>query len=158
MQTNLDEELDNNYPQDCTCDRCQRACRRRVGWFLPGEPEKAASFLGMELQEFFNKYLAVDWFEGDDENIFVIAPSTTEISPGGMFSEEPEGKCVFFSDEGRCNIHEAKPYECKRAACDNQTNIEPNRVIISRHELIARKWIPHRNQIDQLLSKEAKNG
>lgn len=160
MQTNTDDEPDKNYPQDCACSGCQSACMRRVGWFLPGEPEQAANLLDMPLTEFFDKYLAIDWFERkeDEEDIFIIAPATIEISPGGMFSEDPHGRCVFFSDEGKCKIHEAKPYECKRSPCQQADGKESKKAIIERHQLIARKWIPHRKQIDNLLSKGALNG
>ena len=65
--------------ESCTCGYCRDGCTRKPGWFLPGEAEKAAGFMGMTLPDFFRAYLAVDWWV-DDPDIFVLSPSIRAIA------------------------------------------------------------------------------
>lgn len=45
----------------CKCESCQAACRQKPGWFLPGEAERVAEYLGISLEDLFRTKLAVDW-------------------------------------------------------------------------------------------------
>ena len=95
---------------ECDCKLCQGACTVRPGWFKPGEAEKAAKLLNMTLQEFFDKFCAVDYME-KDENIYLIAPALVGENTGNMYPADPRGECIFYKD-GKCKIHHAKPFEC----------------------------------------------
>ena len=95
----------------CQCPTCVSACRSRPGWFLPGEAEKAAELKGMAFVDFFKRYLGIDWWEGT-ENVLLLAPAICEMLPGTRYPEDPRGACVFLVD-GKCDIHEAKPFECR---------------------------------------------
>ncbi len=98
----------------CACPVCTSACTYRPGWFAPGEVAKAAALLGLSEQDFFDRYLGVDFWLPDDsrnEEIAVLAPATTHGVPGQEYPYDPRGCCVFFHD-GRCQIHAAKPVEC----------------------------------------------
>lgn len=54
---------------DCNCTRCASLCVGRPGIFAPGEATRAAAELGMTLQEFFDKYLTVNWWsDTSDDN------------------------------------------------------------------------------------------
>lgn len=132
---------------ECQCETCQSYCTNCPGWFAPGEAEKAAAYLKMPLQEFFSKYLGVNWWV-DDEDIFLLAPATTRMQPGNEYPSNPRGQCVFF-EAGRCKIHPVKPKEC---ACVSHasTREEASQV----HEGIAMEWRAHQAQITELLGRE----
>lgn len=104
----------------CACAACVKACETNPGWFAPGEAEKAADLLGMGFAEFRDKFLVREYWVG---GAHVYAPRRT-CQPEGFvvarwsdnFMEAP---CVFLTEEKRCRIHSAKPFECREtASCD----------------------------------------
>ena len=120
--------------KSCTCKHCIECCYYKPGWFLPGEAEKVAAYLGLSVQETFDKYLAVDYwerYEDDRGNILVLSPATTIMEPGTMYPSAPCGQCIFLRDN-RCSIHEVKPYECRQT-----THLKDQ---ISYHEKVAFSW------------------
>lgn len=140
---------------ECTCERCQDACRRKPGWFLPSEAENLAELMGMTLKDLFDKYLGVDWYVGFPD-VFVLSPAVCSMSTGGMFSGDPQGICVFFNQAtGKCAAHsEHKPIECKIYHHDDEL-----RKRTPTHEDVARAWNTKENQqqIRDLLGEEPKS-
>lgn len=135
---------------DCSCSNCQNACKRKPGWFKPGEVEKVATFLGISLQELFSDYLAIDYWAG--ESIFILAPATKTLTgglPGQMYTYFGKGECVFFKD-GKCSIHEVKPFECKELLHDSME------ISQQRHEDVAMFWKSDQSQIKELYGKNPK--
>lgn len=128
-----------------TCEWCRDGCTAKPGWFLPGEAEVAASFMGMTLPEFFRAYLAVDWWE-DTPNIFLLSPAIAGGETGAEFPGDPRGSCVFYKDE-RCQIHPVKPRECREMWCGDRTGP-------SIHGDVAAAWAGHQDQIAELLGRE----
>jgi Fe-S-cluster containining protein len=128
-----------------TCERCRYGCTHKPGWFLPGEAEKAAEFMGMTLPEFFAAHLAVDWWESEPD-IFLLSPALRGEEAGTEFPAEPRGTCAFY-EEGRCRIHPVKPRECRDALC---TDTGPSSV----HEDTAMAWKDHQGQVAELLGRE----
>ena len=138
-------------PQSGTCATCRSGCTHKPGWFLPGEAEKAAELLGVPFAEFFATYLAVDWWEADsriDETVFVLSPAIVGEETGTEFPGDPRGSCVFYKDE-RCQIHAAKPFECRARWCGD---LGPSTV----HLDTAGEWNApeHQGQIRDLLGRE----
>ena len=131
---------------ECTCEGCKNACSYVPGWFMPGEAEKAAEHLDLSLEEFFNKYLGVNWWE-DEEDIFVLAPAIIGEKTGSEYPGDPKGKCIFFNDKELCDIHVVKPFECAELIC-NDTKIN------ERHEAVAIAWKNHQKQIVELLGRQ----
>jgi hypothetical protein len=89
---------------NCKCNVCQSACKKRPGWFAPGEVAKAAELMGMTPKEFFDKYICVDFYFNTDDpekSIFVLTPATNRAEPGKEYPFNPHGTCVFFKD-GLC--------------------------------------------------------
>ena len=123
---------------ECKCDSCKSACQFKPGWFIPGEVKKAAKFMKLSEKEFFDKYLGIDFWVGEDE-IFVLAPATLSMSPGEVYPYNPKGQCIFFKD-GLCEIHEVKPFECRELNC-NDLNVTE-----SRHEKVSQLWNTKENQ------------
>jgi Fe-S-cluster containining protein len=108
--------------QSCTCEKCVAACKYKPGWFKPGEMEKAAQLLGITPKEFFDKYLHVEYWEGDEQSgnkdVFILAPIPLSCEPGIMADYRvATGTCIFLKD-GKCSIHFAKPYECREMIHD----------------------------------------
>jgi Fe-S-cluster containining protein len=108
---------------ECDSEKCQRACRNYPGEFRPGEAERVAEFLGMSLQDLFNQYLGVNWWEGyGGENVFMLAPVSHAMTAGQEWPSTPRrGACVFLKS-GRCSIHPVKPYACAHGnPCQNKS-------------------------------------
>lgn len=102
-------------PIECTCETCQGYCQNRPGMFAPGEAERAAELLGMTLAELFVQRLVVDYWVPDrstPEPIYLLAPARVHAAAGDLAPAEPHGVCTFYR-EGRCQIHGAKPLECR---------------------------------------------
>lgn len=139
-----------NY-NSCSCNTCKNACRCKPGWFKPEEVEIAAKFMGLDVKTFFNKYLAVDWWENGND-IFILAPAIIGYE-GKMYPAEPRGKCIFFKDE-KCIIHSVHPYECKEYT-HNCKNIE----IQNRHKEVSKLWDKEEYQewIEELLRHKPKS-
>ena len=130
---------------ECSCDKCVAACKKKPGWFLPEEVKPAADSLGLTEKEFFDRYLAVDYFLGEEEKS-VISPATKTMNPGDVFPFNPIGECIFLED-GKCKIHSEKPYECK---IYDHRNLVPK----DTHKKVAESWIPHKLKIAELLGRE----
>jgi len=126
---------------ECVCKSCVGACSVKPGWFMPGEVEKAAAFLHMTAQDFFDKYLAVDYWTSEENPTFILSPAIVGIEPGEMYPMNPHGQCVFFKDD-RCSIHPVKPFECRELACnDTRATTQP------RHDAVAEAWKGHQKEV-----------
>lgn len=147
--------------QSCSCTECKDLCKRIPGWFkAPKEVKETAKFFNLSPKEFFNKYLVVGMWhgwgytneentEGELEDINILAPSTITYTSGRVSMFLKKDTCIFYK-EGRCEIHEVKPFECgMHKACDE----ENTKVKV---EEIAKEWGKLENQdfIRSLLSKE----
>ena len=137
---------DKGTVDSCQCAACRNACGHKPGWFLPGEAESAAATMNMTLKQFFDTYLAVDWWQGRP-NTFVLAPAIRGYE-GGMYPAKPTGACVLFKD-GLCTIHGQHPHEC-RAHLHTDTHAQ----VKVRHEQVAAAWAGHQRQITELLGHE----
>lgn len=104
--------------ESCSCDSCENACKHKPGWFGPGEAEKAAELMRMTLEDFFVKFLIVDWNEnnetGETKEVFVLSPGIKGKPTGEEAPSFLVGECVFYNaDSGQCRVHAAKPFECR---------------------------------------------
>ena len=133
---------------ECSCHRCISACHHKPGWFEPGEAEKAAKLMGMKFKDFFDKYLGVDWWEESPKPIFLLAPATMVMTAGAEYPGNPEGACVFLKND-RCQIHAAKPRECR----ETFHNTSDTRSMAMRIDIV-RKWRTRQEQPRKLLGRE----
>jgi len=137
---------------ECKCSICVSYCKSQPGWFLPGEAEKAAEFMDLTLQEFFDRYLGVNWWVGDhtdgEADAFVLAPAITVMQPGEEYPAMPKGVCIFLK-EGLCQIHGAKPYECAETMHD-----DGNELSTSRRKKMVVAWKENQAQISELLKRD----
>jgi hypothetical protein len=138
----------NGCRLSCDCNVCKGVCMIKPGWFKPGEVEKVSDFLGITMQELFDEYLAVDWYQNKGDEIFVLSPATSNCQTGEMFPFNPKGRCVFF-DNGKCKIHSFAPYECREYYHD-QTHLE----CINRHKEVAKMWVDKKEYLGNLLGFE----
>lgn len=134
----------------CTCDKCVGACRSKPGWFLPGEPEILANYLGISLKDLFTTSLIVDWWVGniDEPDIFLLAPATTISGAGKEAPYNPMGQCIFLDSNNRCRIYPARPHECSQ-----YIHTQNNSEIDDRHKATAWAWQKHQEQIENLLGR-----
>ncbi len=131
---------------ECSCPDCQGACKNVPGWFLPGEADSLAAAMGIPLQQLFDEKLSVNWWVEDDEckESFVLSPAIVGSPAGEEFPGNPHGTCIFFRD-GRCAVHTlGKPHECAALTHDGK----------AIHADVARAWLPHQQQITNLLGRE----
>jgi Fe-S-cluster containining protein len=133
---------------ECTCNVCQSACENKPGWLLPGEAEKIAKFLNLDLQECFNKYLGVDWYERSEGNIFLLAPAITSMTPGEEYPGDPRGRCIFYK-EGRCGVHDVKPH-----GCAEYIHTLTRQEVYAIRDNIVKAWGSNQSQITELLGSE----
>lgn len=109
------------------CIRRNLCCRNNPGWFSPGEAERAAELLGLDLATLVNRFLVVDHVDLSVGRVEVYAPA--KLGRDGLPVEPPGGKtsdlyrfssgsCVFFDGAG-CAIYEARPRECRGYCCVN---------------------------------------
>lgn len=134
---------------ECSCDECVSACHRKPGWFAPGEIKPAAELLGLTEEEFFKQYLSVDYYNNPSSRLFVLSPATDNSVPGQEFPLQPNGRCIFLTENGQCGIHKAKPYECKifdHRKLDTEGS--------DTHLAVAEEWKEHKDYIVKLLGRE----
>lgn len=87
---------------ECECENCARLCRGRPGWFMPGEATRAAAHLGLELSEFKQRFLELDyWTDATGREIYVLSPRK-ECDDGNGYArsvwlDEPEDAEDLFS-------------------------------------------------------------
>jgi len=132
----------------CRCFKCRGACKRRPGYFVPGQVEKVAEFLGTTIQDLFGESLAVDYLTGegpDGTDIYVLMPIVLGQTAGVEAPFNPvQMPCVFLKGNGDCSIHPVRPAECA-AYLHGDTDSA------ARHVEIGKKWLWHQGQIESLL-------
>ncbi|HYM03785.1 MAG TPA: hypothetical protein VET85_12620 [Stellaceae bacterium] len=136
---------------DCTCDRCQKFCRTKPGWFAPAQIAPLAAALGLTVEGLFRRYLTIDTVlvgDGDEPSaIYVLAPAMAESGAGELADPTAKGTCVWFKD-GRCAIHTVKPTEC--ALQDHTTTPQVSNL---RRAAIAKQWQPVGALVQDLYGK-----
>lgn len=132
----------------CDCSVCKGACQSKPGWFKPGEAEKVAEYLGITMQDLFDNYLAVDWYQNKEDETFVLSPATNNCQTGEMFPFNPKGRCIFFEND-KCKIHPVAPFECKQYY--HEQSYEE---CADRHKEIANLWIDKKEYLEHLLGYE----
>lgn len=147
----------------CRCHRCRSGCEMRPGFFLPGQAAETARRIGLTPQEFFDRFLVVDWIEAaalrwrgipikPDNTPFALAPAIEGDATGGETQSTAAGRCIFWNpDGGACRIHEAKPFECREGDHDDS-----NDFIRRRATAIMGAWeSPEaREEIREMLGRE----
>lgn len=136
----------------CTCDKCVSLCSVAPGMFKPGEAERVAEFLGLTLDGLFITQLAV--------RETAYAPGVLALTPATIGSErgdlmvETWGTCVFLTREGRCSIHDVKPFECREAWCGDG----PIAVDDAAYRKVVDAWRPreHQRQLQGLIRRAQK--
>lgn len=129
--------------ESCTCDKCVEKCRFKPGWFLPGEAEKVAEYLGISLEELFQKFLMADYLVTRLGDILVLSPAILGRIPGTRFPDNPSGQCIFL-EKGLCSIHSVKPYECRIALHNGRAG--------KNHREVGEEWRENQQQVEHLLS------
>lgn len=102
---------------DCSCEKCVKACTQTPGWFLPGEAELVAQYLNIEFDVFAKQYLIKDAASNPyvEDAPWIWTPRKASDKPEDeertYYSQREQADCVFLV-AGKCSIHEVKPFEC----------------------------------------------
>ncbi|MFA4875601.1 MAG: YkgJ family cysteine cluster protein [bacterium] len=103
----------------CSCPACRECCKREPGWFVPEEIAPAARFLKLSEADFVARFCE----EHDEDGVLALSPAR---KPG-------KSECVFLKRGGLCEIHEVKPYECRKVyGCEGEARHRRLREIIKR--------------------------
>lgn len=160
-------ELDQFQKTKCQCEYCIGICSNVPGWFRPEEIIPLCEFLKTDLEAVFKKYLILDYWIRNEEEICVLSPiknldrvKNLQVESLKMIREHNyimgrdsfdrpgsraswsyafiKADCIFFKD-GKCMIYSARPFEC--AVSDHSFKDPSNRAKISQlRKLIAREW------------------
>jgi Fe-S-cluster containining protein len=117
--------------RECACEVCVGGCNSLPGFFAPGEPEKAAAFLGVSLAELYGTRVEVLADNGACRPVI----AWPDVSRSMTYHMEV-GRCTFLTAEGRCEIHPVKPKECRLAMLCT----DPPKRLHRRHNRILSEW------------------
>jgi Fe-S-cluster containining protein len=86
---------------------------------MPDEVETTARFLDLPENEFIKKYCT----EHIEDDVYAISPAQ---KPGTT-------ECIFLNKKKECDIHEVKPYECRKVfGCEGPARHRRMREIIKK--------------------------
>lgn len=138
--------------KSCSCNICSKQCRYRPGWFTPNQVNKLVEHLQLHIDEVFNNFLAIDWYEYDSGEVsFILAPSLKYHMPGIEYPILPSGECIFYVDN-KCSIYELRPAEC-RIFNHEITTMEHILKFKKSRKRIADLWRSKREYIEILLGR-----
>lgn len=107
------------------CIRRGVCCQTSPGWFAPGEAERVAARLGIDMGALVNRYLVLDRIETTVGRIEAFVPvklgrdGRPAEPTGGRTSDSyylGKGPCIFYDGAG-CSIHGVHPLECRLYDC-----------------------------------------
>ena len=160
-------EFNQFQKTECRCKYCIGICSNVPGWFRPEEIVPLCEFLKMDLEAVFKKYLILDYWIRNEENIYILSPvknldrvKNLQVEllkmvrehnhvMGRDFFDRPgsnaswsyafiKADCIFLKND-ECMIYPVRPFEC--AVSDHFFKDPLNRVKISQlRELIAEEW------------------
>ena len=148
--------MSKNQLKECFCSTCVDACKVRPGRFLPKEVKQVAKLLNISEKELFETKLAVDHdtveVSNKNKEVYILSPAIDTSEPGGMYPFYPIGRCIFLKND-RCEIHQAKPFECRE-----YIHSDSNDSISERSDIVLRAWYNKENQlyIKKLLGEHLK--
>lgn len=139
---------------DCSCDMCQGLCRNKPGWFLPQQIEAVARRQNTTVAALFKSHLTIDSVlvrdNGKPTSIYVLAPAIKGRQAGAVSDPAARGECVWLRD-GRCEIHDIKPVECRET--DHAMAPQDSNML---RAAILKQWVPYRQLIQTLYGKKLK--
>ena len=98
----------DHQPQEPYCNGCGDCCRGMNDEFgveiQDSDAERIAAFLGLETDNFLQKYTVVEWAEDEDGDDFSVNYLKSH-------NDDPQRACIFLQDN-RCQIHAVKPMQC----------------------------------------------
>ena len=87
----------------CRCNSCNHGCKYGSGSLAGNDAKNIAAFLGVSEEELKKKFLE----ETERFNTKMLKPKLLREK------NSQHGRCIFYSDEKGCTIHQVKPLECK---------------------------------------------
>jgi hypothetical protein len=131
----------------CSCQACIDMCKpghTNPGWFRVGQAEKAAEFLKMTLDDFFWKYLVVEYWASFPQDMDVLAPRRNHQDGvrAGYGDNYHGGTCALHDSSTGCKLPSSlRPLECAAAIGCEKDKYWWQRERYSIRENIALEWI-----------------
>lgn len=118
----------------CTCETCVNARHRAPGFLLPENLPVLAEFLGLTEEGLLDSGNLIVTRLWADYEVHGIRPRRT--SEGGLMGPHGNGyPCVFLTDDDRCAIHDAKPFECAVMDCSHdEEDFDPYEELVAPWE------------------------
>lgn len=120
----------NNSNLICSCDKCVSSCYHKPGWFLPEQIKDFANYFKIDIKNLLGEYVILEKYKSS----YVALPKTTN-SQSSIFLIGHHGQCSFLKN-GKCSIHDVKPFECK-----NAMHYDTVRDDKERQKQIGEKWL-----------------
>jgi Fe-S-cluster containining protein len=103
------KEIEQLPKSECSCNRCKKMCSEsRPCWGTPNDMKRI-------IENGFTNRIMLDYYEGELDNKTI---KYTEIVTPALVGCEgsrapfwPVGRCTFYTDDGKCEIHDIKPTE-----------------------------------------------
>jgi len=92
------------------CNNCGMCCKNGQGFVLEDEIRKIAEQLKISEEDLLKNYL-------EKTMLFNKEILKTKIKKSSEKNKIPVGECIFYDDEKKCLIHEAKPLFCRIVNC-----------------------------------------
>ena len=152
-----DTPLDRDFPKsDCDCSNCQTLCVGSPGWFRPHQVEKAAKYLEMTTEEFFDKHLIVEYWvgsEGNDKHVLAPRRKSQEGQSFARWSDafQSNSPCSLLGPEGCTLPGDVRPFKCSATFshdCDKDRFDEQGD--LAMRSRIAEEWQKDKAELKQL--------
>jgi hypothetical protein len=95
----------------CACDDCQKNCRFVPGYLIPSDLKRMIP-------------PGADPLEWAERNLLASPGAVVSVRDGGLLrvptlvpATRPDGACIHFNAEGRCDIHGIAPFGCAFFSC-----------------------------------------
>jgi len=93
----------------CSCEMCKTSCRSMPGSLAPGDLERIVEFSKPKDEVKFVE----SHFQASEGTVAVTESGEDVIIPTIVPAQNEDGKCVFFTEEGKCSIHRVAPFGCR---------------------------------------------
>lgn len=152
-------KLDLLKRSECSREACRSLCQKTPGWFRPREIPRLARYFGLTVREVFEQYLIADIQVS--YNVYVLVPVKNfklvdeplilnfidemrdrnkrmgwDCDRAGTWTSVKYtwigAPCIFYND-GRCEIHSVRPFECAVTRHDTTHH--------NIRKWIAREWL-----------------
>lgn len=127
----------------CSCEKCVSQCYGKPGYFVPDQILLLEKLFTKSIIDIFKTKLVVEILNVSNTNIAAIRPAITLEETGRVYVFNTIiGKCIFLSDDKKCEIYKFRPWVCARSYHQNDiNNIKPlSKMAVSSWNAPQHQW------------------